>query len=61
MNMFSLSFYSKCDSGEPYLNGRRSVAQGGIFSKNVFNRKHVKFNINVMSKIVFVNIKPKTR
>ena len=29
------------------------ITQNGIFFKNVFNIKYVKFNINIMSKIVF--------
>ena len=57
MNMFHHSLYSQYNPRKPYLNKKLSVAQNGIFFKNVFNRKYVKFNINIMSNIVFVNTK----
>ena len=38
-----------------------SEDQNDIFFKNVFNKKYVKFNINIMSKSFCVNIKPKTK
>ena len=59
--MFHHSLYSQYNPRKPYLNKKLSVAQNGIFFKNVFNKKYVKFNININSKIVFfVNIKPET-
>ena len=53
MIMFHHSLYSHYNSRKPYLNKKRPVAQNGIFFKNVFNRKYFKFNLNIMSKIVF--------
>ena len=41
----------------PGRDGREALLgtslQNGFFFKNVFNRKYFKFNINIMSKIVF--------
>ena len=59
MNMFHHLLYIQYNSRKPYLNKKRSVDQNDFFLKN--NRKYVKFNINIMSKIFFVNIKPKTK
>ena len=55
MQVFHPSLHSQYNSRKPYLNKKRSIVQNGIFFKNVFNRKYVKFNINIMSKIVFVS------
>ena len=44
---FHHSLYSQYNVRKAYLNKKGSVAQNGIFSK------YVKFNINIMSKIVF--------
>ena len=55
--MFNNSLYGKYNSKKTYLSKNRFIAENGIFFKNVFNRKYVKFNINIMSKIFFVNTK----
>ena len=53
INVFHHSLYSQYNSRKQYLNKKRSVAQNGIFLKNVLNKNYVKFSINQMSKIVF--------
>ena len=53
MKMFHHSLHSKYNSRKQYLSKNRFIAKNGIFFKNVFNRKYIKFNINTMSKIVF--------
>ena len=53
MKIFHHSLHNKYNSREQYLSKNRFIAKNGIFFKNVFNRKYIKFNINTMSKIVF--------
>ena len=60
MSMFHHPLCSHYNSRKLYLNKGKIVPQNGNFLKNLFNRKYAKFNINIMSELVSVNIRPKT-
>ena len=53
MNTFHHLPYRQHNSKKMFLNETQLVSQNSIFFKNEFNKKYVKFSINIMKKIVF--------
>ena len=50
LSMFDHSLYSHYNSRKSHLSKNLPIAKNGFFFKSVFNRKYVKFSMNIISK-----------